>query len=316
MTWQSALYATEVLRHPGTLNAFINLQEGLDAYQEKRDLPPWIRNFVRLWSDAAGYAIFLNPVATLATFLTFRDASGLGDEGFFAQVKDAVFLNPLLEAAAEYTGLWDDGLLTDPTALRTIIRPAIAVVNAARAKDLIPGDSPIWADPIAYVQQDLKQWISGIMENRVGGPFKQRPAIDPGGHNRDKFFYVMVGQAMEDGATYPEAVEQAEAALVDEESELYQEAFEVYATQGLTMEGMRLAGPFYVREQVPVREQTAEASAVIRGNEPPSPTITYPGTTLPIQPEPVEGSPNATYNDAIYTARDTATTTEDAAPMI
>jgi hypothetical protein len=127
------------------------------------------------------------------------------------------FINPLIEAAFEYTGFADDGRLTDPTHLSGMARMATNIYNLAVSRGLIPGDIA-FSDPMAGWNQawreHLSSWVSKVTPDWL--PLQEtRLAENTGGVNHDKFFNIMIASAMEDGMTLDEATTAATEANLE-----------------------------------------------------------------------------------------------------
>jgi hypothetical protein len=307
---QTALYATQAIRNPGLMHAYLNAVEGFDRYVEEHDLPESVGGFLRLFGTGYGLQMFVNPALLLTTYLTFRDAAGSGEEqSWLSVLKDTVFLNPLIEAATEYLGFVDDGFLSDPTGLRPVSRLATALYNEGVARGLIPG-AIAFSDPLAVAQQYVREKTSGVLPGS-----KDLPAEDPGAINQDKFFNLIVADALED----PEALRalpaweaevqrlMAEEGMTREDAEAhadfavatdlatqammegpgngrYDAAAETYAHAGVAVEVATRLGPWGVQTRVGVRDETMVGREVVRGERRSDPNVTYPGTDVPVTP--------------------------------
>jgi hypothetical protein len=330
---QSALYATQAMRHPGLLNAYANATQGLDRYIEENELPDTAKGFLRLFGTGFGVQMFFNPFLLASTYLSFNESGQQqsDDEGFSLMrfFKDLAFVNPLIEAALEYSNLDEflpenlqDDRLVDPSGLSSMVRTGMAIYNQGVAMDLLPG-RVLFEDPLSWFEQRVRQEIT------TRTPLPDAWAQNTGAANRDRFFHIVVAEAMDDGMTQAEATDAAdEAILAGPGDDLYDRAMLEYTTGELGRTFINLAGPVAAQMRVGNRDQTMVANEVKRGDREqraggPEPTIkteagvetvagpktelgdtspvtagsmgpiTYPGSDIPVAPNTV-GKPMVT----------------------
>ncbi len=234
------LYTSSLMKNVPLLNAYIRMTEHLADNAE--EYGPAAAGFAKLMSTPMGYNIFLRPDAMLQVYGSFWDSGGYSPDGenrFGAFMRGLpVMVNPLLGTVVNLSGSMGDTFAPDPLMLGQLNRLVEDSVNYARAQGWM-GDDNQTPVRIQYneVLNEFRSGATDVLEEVIPG-IDHIPYRDSAVYAVRELNTLIQDVAEERG--YERNGIEAQTAMGNADSPLYQEAFRRMADQGMLDHALRV----------------------------------------------------------------------------
>lgn len=225
MSRATPLYTESIARDPVFLYNFMKMQEAM-----RDDSDGSGANFVKFFSTPMGYNILIRPDAFFATFASMWDDSGFEPDGESTLGKwlrhSPVMVNPLVQSALNITGFMGDTFGPDPVGANKFIQLAQAAIDNANAQFG-------WGlPPVGNIQEStfrqIRDFVSG-QTSKILPMAEHIPYSDPMAYKQNEVRGIIADIALERGLALDSP--QVQDAMVNPESDMYQEAMKRYARQ-------------------------------------------------------------------------------------
>ncbi|HWV22985.1 MAG TPA: hypothetical protein VNZ58_02255 [Thermomicrobiales bacterium] len=261
------LYTASVAKHPGMMNAYFNAMSALE--RDTQDDSPSVRGLLKVMNSWLGWNIYIRPDAMFQLFNIVGDGSAFNPDnespvGRFMR-STGLFWNPVVASVANYAGLMGDTFAPDPLMMGQWTSLVQLGVDAMKDAGWVPDRTPtgnFYTDINARARETISGWTDGFL------PGASRIfANDATGFPRRDLNFLIQDVAEERGLD-PNGPE-AQAAMDDPESDLYQEAFHrfVMGRGAVSLARVFPTSLFYPKAGVARADEVSKAIRTATGDE-------------------------------------------------
>ena len=275
-TRAAGLYVTEGLKNPVLMANYFRATEGLDRAADEGDYPAPVRGFVKVLNSDTGWAMYMNPTAMIASYVTFRDAAGNDDQGrnHLEQLlaNSPGMINPLIATGLDWIGATPNGYASDPLVSFTERRLFGNALNFARARGYLPGgDGGLLDAPYEDVLAGIRDRVSGVTSTFAPGFLDHVQATDSSATGTRQLNDLILADARTQYGDTDQAYEAAAAAMHDPDNPLYRGAYLTLTRAQLITSTTAALTP----TQAKLRTDNAdEASGYVNSQRQNNPTLT------------------------------------------
>ena len=165
---QLYFFSIQALHHPGLINTYLRYNAMMDEYADNKDVPPWLRGFIRFTVAGPGVALYLNPMNLLSVGPIFGDpVLDFNEDQTWLQkqldkVGDFAMLHPLILDAFNVTGYLGDRYDVDPLRLRRDVDAFNLIWNWGVHKGWISGDYHM-GNPVIDAGNMVREKVSSTL---------------------------------------------------------------------------------------------------------------------------------------------------------
>jgi hypothetical protein len=233
MSRATPLYTEAIMRDPVYFYNYLNL---LETMQDDDDLSG--SDFVKWFQTPMGYNTLIRPDAFFQAFGAFYEDAGYTPDGEnkLGEMlrKSPVMVNPIMQTIVNMSGMSGDTFAPDPLGMNKFIQFGQAGIDYANAR------FGLGMGPVGNPSDDAMTWLRSQITNKLDflPGINEVPYSDAMAYKENEVRAIVAEIGLERGLPVDDPLVQA--AMVDPESEMYQEAMKRYSQQDLLDIALRI----------------------------------------------------------------------------